>query len=394
MIFPKPFDRENKNDFHGKPVKPDELDGAIAALNARFPDAANYESGKGYTPPTPPPQANTKPASPLLQIDLTSQPDKEKFAVGAKLATRKAFGIALAALGRASQDVVVLDGDVQNSTFTQNFASEFPERFVQCYIAEQNMVSTATGLTLRGKISFAATFACFLTRAFDQIRMAGIGRVPLRLSGSHCGVSIGEDGPSQMGLEDIAMMRTVPNSVVLYPSDAVSTYKLVCSMANYTDGMSYIRTTRSDTAVLYKQDEQFEIGGSKVLRESQNDQAVIVAAGITLHEALSAHETLKAQSINVAVLDCYSVKPLDVKTLRDIAARSSNRIIVVEDHYQAGGLGEAVTHALANDNVRVQHLFVDHVSRSGTPAQLMADAGIDAQSIIDNFNNFEQNAHK
>ncbi len=189
------------------------------------------------------------------------------------------------------------------------------------------------------------------------------------------------------------MMRTVPNSVVLYPSDAVSTYKLVASMANYTDGMSYIRTTRSDTAVLYTHDEQFEIGGSKVVRKSDSDKAVIVAAGITLHEALSAHKELKAQGVNVAVLDCYSIKPLDVNTLRELASKSGNRVIVVEDHYQAGGLGEAVAHALINDNVQLQHLFVEHISRSGTPAQLLADAGIDAKSIIDNFNNLGEDAH-
>ncbi len=398
MIVAKTFkgygldDREDKNSFHGKPHKPAELDGAVAALSARFGDAANYSGETNYTPPLPT-KTNAKPSPAPLVLDLASDPSKEKFALGEKLATRKAFGHALAALGRVSQEVVVLDGDVKNSTFTQTFQDEFPDRFIQCYIAEQNMVSTATGLTLRGKISFAATFACFLTRAFDQIRMAGIGRVPLRLSGSHCGVSIGEDGPSQMGLEDLGMMRSVPNSVVLYPSDAVSTYKLVGHMANYTEGMSYIRTTRSDTPVLYAHDEQFEIGGSKIVRQSESDSVVIVAAGITLHEALSAHKQLLAQGVNVAVLDCYSIKPLDVNTLRKLASKSKNRVIVVEDHYQAGGLGEAVTHALVNDNVHVEHLFVNNISRSGTPAQLLADAGIDAKSIIDNFNNFREDAH-
>ena len=317
-----------------------------------------------------------------IKIDLASDKNTALFDKDAKLATRKAFGYALAALGQKSDKIIAIDADVKNSTFLQLFEDEFPDKLVQCFIAEQTMVGVATGFQARGKISFAATFGAFFTRAYDQIRMAGIGRNALRLCGSHCGVSIGQDGPSQMGLEDLAMMRPIPNSIVFYPSDAISAYKLTEKMANYNDGISYMRTTRSATPMLYKKDETFEIGGSKVLRQGEGDVACIVAAGITLHEALKAFDTLKADGISVSVIDAYSIKPLDVATIRKIAKKSNSRVIVVEDHYVAGGLGEAVASALGEDEIKVEMMGVTEISRSGKPEELLAHARIDSESIV------------
>lgn len=372
----------DKIGFHGQPLKEQQAEEAIAGLRNRFKEAARYEQGESSFTPTPPGNHRPSEKSPgPVSIDLGNDPDKELFAKDKQMATRKAFGYGLAALGRASQDIITLDGDVSNSTYSNSFQKEFPDRFIQCFIAEQNMLGIATGLETRGKIPFAATFGAFFSRAFDQIRMAGIGRNALRLCGSHSGVSIGDDGPSQMALEDIALMRTVPNSVVLYPSDAVSAYKLLEVMANYNDGVSYMRTTRSDTPILYDSDEQFDIGGCKVLRQSDNDSACIVAAGITLHEALKAYETLKADNILVSVIDLYSIKPMDHETIRAIAIRSNNRIITVEDHYAAGGIGEAVASALQDQAVEI--LCVRHIPRSGKPQELLAFEEIDCNSIAE-----------
>ncbi|MEM2167132.1 MAG: transketolase, partial [Candidatus Bathyarchaeia archaeon] len=265
---------------------------------------------------------------------------RTEYKVGEMIATREAFGRALVKLGEQNEKMIVLDGDVKNSTFTIYFFNKFPERSLQCYIAEQNMVGIAIGLQTHGFDVFLSSFACFLSRAHDQIRMAAYSRANLKIAGSHVGVSIGEDGPSQMGLEDLALFRAIYGSIVLYPCDAVSCEKLTCAMANY-EGISYIRTTRPRTPVIYDNQEEFHIGGSKVLRRSRNDEATIVAAGITVHEALKAYEKLKADGINVRVIDLYSVKPLDVETLVR-AAEETKHIITVEDHYPEGGLGEAV----------------------------------------------------
>lgn len=371
---------EDKNGFHGKPLKEDEAGAAIDELIEKYGPLQNtkvlggsYEKIKNRIP---------KRIYPKVKTDLSSDPNKKFFLKGEKIATRKAFGYALSGLGKNSNDVVVLDADVKNSTYTEIFEKDFPARFIECFIAEQNMVGVATGLQTRGNIPFAATFSTFYSRAFDQIRMAGIGRNALRLCGSHCGVSIGEDGPSQMGLEDIAMFRTIPNSIVLYPSDGVCTYKLSELAANYNEGISYIRTTRAETPILYDLDEEFKIGGCKVLREGENDQVCIVGAGITLYEALKAHEELKKENINTSLLDLYSVKPLDAKTLKSMAKKSQNRLLVVEDHYQAGGIGEAVIAELCNDGIEIVSLFVKDVPRSGTPAELLSWAGIDSDKII------------
>jgi transketolase len=372
---------ENKNGCHGKPLTKDELQPAIDNLNKRFVEAKAFLDQENIIAD----KVNSvleKKRFDKISIDLASDKNTKLFDRGEKLATRKAFGYALAAVGRKSDDVVAVDADVKNSTFLGIFEDEFPNKLVQCFIAEQTMVGVATGFESRGKIAFAATFGAFFTRAHDQVRMAGIGRNALRLCGSHCGVSIGQDGPSQMGLEDLSMMRSIPHSIVFYPSDAVSTYKLTELMTNYHDGISYMRTTRSATPMLYDKDEKFEIGGCKVLKQCEGDIACIVAAGITLHEALKAYETLKGDGVSVAIIDAYSVKPLDSKTILDVAKKSNGRVIVVEDHYIEGGLGEAVASALGNDDVHVELMGVRDVSRSGKPEELLAYAEIDAGSII------------
>lgn len=297
-------------------------------------------------------------------------------------ATRKAYGDALAALGKAFKSVVALDAEVKNSTFAQTFEQHYKDRFFQCFIAEQNMVGMAIGFSVHNFVPFASTFGAFFSRAFDQVRMAGIGRNAIRLCGSHAGVSIGEDGPSQMGLEDLALMRAVPNSLVLYPSDAVSAYKCVELMANYNDGVSYLRTTREATPVLYKSNEEFKLGGCKILKKNRKSQALIVAAGITVHEALKAEEQLESEQIYITVIDAYCIKPLDAYTIAREARECNNTIITVEDHYMQGGLGNAVVSALSDTEIKVIQCAVTQLPRSGKPEELRAWAGIDAQAII------------
>jgi transketolase len=305
-----------------------------------------------------------------------------RYELGAKVATRKAFGDALLALGKARGDVVTLDGEVGNSTYTETFGKEIPERFFQMYIAEQQMIGAAVGMQVRGWKPFAATFAAFLTRAYDFVRMAAVSRATLALCGSHAGVSIGEDGPSQMGLEDLASMRAVHGSTVLYPSDANQAAQLVALMAD-TPGISYIRTTRQATAVIYGPDEEFEIGGSRVVRRGDDDQLAIIGAGITLAEALSAADALAADGVRARVIDLYSVKPLDTETLLQ-AARDTGRILTVEDHWPEGGIGEAVFAAIAEAGLAVEgrSLAVRNMPGSATPEQELAEAGIDADAIV------------
>ena len=354
----------DKGGAHGKPV--DDEEAAIAELGGpsnirlalRAPDAA---SG---------PAAN---AARTLELP--------RYELGEKVATRKAYGDALAALGRARPDIVVLDGEVGNSTYTETFAKEFPERFFQMYIAEQQMMGAAVGLQVRGWKPHAATFAAFLSRGYDFIRMAAISRADLYLCGSHAGVSIGEDGPSQMGLEDIAALRAVHGSTVLYPCDANQTAKLLALMSD-NRGVNYIRTTRQATPVIYGPDEEFDIGGSRVVRDADDAQLTIVAAGITLGEALTAADRLAVDGINARVIDLYSVKPLDSATLIE-AARATGRVLTVEDHWPEGGLGEAVFAALAEAGVPVaaRLLAVRDLPGSATPQEELADAGIDAAAI-------------
>ncbi|WP_157247279.1 transketolase [Nonomuraea typhae] len=294
-------------------------------------------------------------------------------------ATRTAFGRTLAALGAARADVVVLDGEVADSTKTAEFAAACPERFFECYIAEQQLVAAAMGLQVRGWKPFAATFAAFLTRAHDFIRMAAVSGCDLRLAGSHAGVSIGEDGPSQMGLEDLAMMRAVHGSTVLYPCDANQAAALTAEMADL-GGVSYLRTTRAATPVIYGPGERFPVGGSRVLRRSPEDRVTILAAGITVHEALAAADALAADGLMAAVLDLYSVKPVDTAALR-AAAAITDALVTVEDHRPEGGLGDAVLDALADLGPRVVKLAVRNLPGSASPAEQLADAGIDRHAI-------------
>ena len=304
-----------------------------------------------------------------------------RYEPGADVATRKAYGEALTAVGAADGKVVSLDGEVSNSTYAEIFAAAHPERFFEMFIAEQQMVAAAVGMQVRGWKPFASTFAAFFTRAYDFVRMAAVSRARMSLSGSHAGVSIGEDGPSQMALEDLAMMRAVGGSTVLYPCDGNQTAALVAAMAEL-DGISYLRTTRAATPVLYEPGEEFPVGGSRVLHSSDADDVTVVGAGITVHEALEAAEALAADGIVVRVIDCYSVKPIDAETLR-AAAGATRALVTVEDHWPEGGLGEAVLAALADadESPRVEILAVSGMPGSATPAELLAEAGIDAAHI-------------
>jgi transketolase len=361
---------EGKEGWHGRPLKKgEEADRAIAELEQQYVDGGRVE----FTIPPP-----SKPASapaPFVMPQLPAPP----YTLGDQVATREAFGAAVTALGRADDRVVALDADVKNSTFSDRFEKAFPDRFFQCFIAEQLMLGVAMGLAARGAIPFPSTFACFLTRAADFVRMAGVSQVGIKMAGSHVGVSIGEDGPSQMGLEDLAMMRAVPNCAVLYPCDAVSTERLVALMA-YRPGPAYIRTSRPKTPVIYGPDETFAIGGSKTLRSSANDAYTLVAAGVTVFEALAAHDLLAREGMAVRVIDAYSVQPIDAATLL-AAGRETRAIVTVEDHYAAGGLGDAVSEVVAPQGIPVHRLAVRELARSGTPEQLLELCGISAAKI-------------
>lgn len=368
---------ENKEGWHGKALPKDKVNLAIEQLEHHYPRALRFDTKKYcWKPNVPKAETYTPPA---CSVSTLKEP---LYAQGDKIATRKAYGQALRALGSVCKDVVSLDAEVKNSTFAEIFEEKFPDRFFQCYIAEQNMVSMGVGFDRRGKIPFISTFGAFFMRAHDQIRMAAISNAHLRLVGSHVGVSIGQDGPSQMALEDIAMMCALPDSIVLYPCDGVSTHALVGLMAEYDKGISYMRTTRMETAVIYATNESFTIGGCKVLRESKNDSACIVGAGVTLFEALKAAEQLQAEGIAVSVIDLYSIKPLDAATLRKVGLASGKRIITVEDHYLQGGLGQEVVYALRNSGITIECLAVNQLPRSGKPEELMALVGIDAHAII------------
>jgi transketolase len=356
---------EDREGWHGKPLSAEEAERAIAELGGPRSIAITPPKPEPWTPP------EHGPAETVL-------PRYEE-----AVATRKAFGETLAAMaGRA--DLVVLDGEVSNSTYTEDFQRVAPDRFVELYIAEQCMAGVAVGMQALGKTVYAATFGAFLTRAYDFIRMASIGRATLHLCGSHAGVSIGEDGPSQMALEDIAMMRAVHGSTVLYPADGNAAAWLTAAMADHP-GISYLRTTREKTPILYRPDEEFEIGGSKTLRGSAADVATIVASGVTVYEALEATQELDAEGLRVRVIDCYSVKPIDGATLRE-ALDDTGLIVTVEDHWIEGGLGDAVLEALAAGGElsgRVARLGVSAMPGSGTPAELRDWAHISARAIAE-----------
>jgi transketolase len=297
------------------------------------------------------------------------------------VATREAFGSALARIGAVDQRVVAMDGDTKNSTFSEKFLKQFPDRFTECFIAEQNMVGVAVGFAVRGKVPFASTFATFFTRAFDHLRVAGISGANVKVVGSHVGISIGEDGPSQMGLEDLAMMRAVVGSTVLYPSDAVSAEKLLDQMAAHK-GVCFLRTSRPKNPVIYNNDEFFPIGGAKVLRQGDQDKVTVVAAGVTLHEALKAADALKSEGIGITVIDAYSIKPLAKDIIQAAAQKTNNLVLTVEDHYPEGGLGDAVAGELSAAGVKVHKLAVFELPRSGKAEELLAKFGIDANAIV------------
>jgi transketolase len=361
---------ENKDGWHGKALKPDQEAQALQELNMPARSMVYTVQKPVSNKPLPEPQ--------IQPVVLPAYDSHD----GA--ATRKAYGDSLKALGAANSEIVAMDGEVSNSTYANEFAKAFPERYFEQFIKEQQLVSTAVGMSVRHKIPFASTFAAFFTRAYDFIRMAAISRANIRLVGSHAGVSIGEDGPSQMALEDLAMFRAVFGSTVLYPCDPNQTAQLTADMVNH-DGVVYMRTTREQLPTLYSANEPFSVGGSRVLRQSDADQATIVAAGITVHEALSAYEQLRQDGITVRVIDAYSVKPMDAETLIAAAEETGGKIITVEDHWPEGGLGDAVLEVFSEYDgtlPRVVKLAVQSMPGSGTAAELLEDAGISAHHIV------------
>lgn len=359
---------EDKGGWHGTALPADLAERAVAALGG--PTSLRIHS---LEPPA---------GSPAITPDPKAAVSLPTYERGAKVATRKAYGEALAAMA-ARPEVVVLDAEVGNSTHSEDFLKVAPDRYFETFIAEQLMVAAATGMAARGYVPFAATFGAFFSRAFDFVRMAGISELPIRLCGSHAGVEIGTDGPSQMALEDLASMRAVNGSTVLYPCDAPSTVALVQAMAD-TPGVAYLRTTRGAYPTIYGPEETFPIGGAKVVRSGDADAVTLVGAGVTLHESLAAADALAGEGIEARVVDCYSLKPIDGATLAEAVRATGGRVVVVEDHYPAGGLGEAVTASLVASGVeglRLSHLAVRSLSGSGTPTELLDAAGISAPHI-------------
>ena len=359
---------ENKDGWHGKALKKEELEKALKELG-NVNDTLKFNLKK-------PSQQKA------AVITATIEKANNDFDKMKEYATREVFGDVLVSTGKANKSIYALDADVKNSTFTEKFTKEIPERFVECFIAEQNMVSVAAGLSRLDKIPVVATFAAFLTRAADQIRMARVSEANIKFVGSHVGVSIGEDGPSQMGLEDIALFGALPDSVVLQPCDAVSTAKLVPEMIAHK-GITYMRTLRPKTKIVYGNDEDFRIGGCGILRQSKEDVLTIAATGITVFEALKAADELKKENISVGVIDCYSIKPLDRKTIvQRVRETKKQMLVTVEDHFEHGGLGDFAEDALEGTGCTVVKMAVEKISQSGTMEELLKDAGIDFTSII------------
>ncbi|OGD96651.1 transketolase [Candidatus Curtissbacteria bacterium RIFCSPHIGHO2_12_FULL_38_9b] len=363
---------EDKEGWHGRPLQQEDFKKAVKELGK-----INFELRGEVAKPIPSFKSqvpNSKSTYRKLNIPYN---------IGDKVATRKAFGEALAELGDVYSRIVSLDAEVKNSTFSEIFKEKHPERFFEMFIAEQNMVGTALGLSKRGKIPFVSTFGVFLTRAFDQIRMSAYSGANIKFIGSHAGVSIGEDGPSQMALQDIAMFRTIDGSIILYPADGIATWRMV-ELAAKNEGIFYIRTQRPATPIIYQEDERFEIGGSKVVRSSSTDQLTVVACGVTLNEAIKACDKLKKQNINVRIIDVYSIKPIDEKTLKKSAGETNHLIITVEDHYFEGGLGDSVLNVFAQEEkVKVYKLAVSKMPMSGKPEELLDYEEISAEAITD-----------
>ncbi|KAF7207798.1 transketolase isoform X2 [Nothobranchius furzeri] len=362
---------EDKLGWHAKALPKDMAEMVMKDLQSRI-----TSSSKHLYPPSP---IEDSPPVSLRNIRMPSAPS---YKPGEKIATRKAYGMALAKLGRYNERVVVLDGDTNNLTCSEIFKNEHPNRFVECYIAQQNMVTVAMGCAARERnLVFASTLASFFTRAYDQIRMAAISESNINLCGSHCGLSTGEEGPSLMGLEDMAMFRALPRATIFYPSDGVSTEKAV-ELAATTKGVCYIRTSRQDNSIIYNSNEDFHVGQAKVVFQSKDDQVTVVAAGVIVHEALAAAEHLKKERISVRVIDPFTIKPLDIKTIIDHARVTRGRVLTVEDHYYEGGLGEAVSSAVVNESgFNLHRLAVSHIPRSGKPHELMKIYGIDRDAI-------------
>jgi len=360
----------DKEGWHGKALSKEELERALGELGPA-PDIPK-DDGRSYARKSlPAPPAFPAPAPP-------------EYKPGQTVATREAYGTALKKLAAVNTKIVALDGDVKNSTFAETLQKAYPDRLFQGYIAEQNLVSAGVGLAAQGLVPFIATFACFFSRAYDQLRMAAISRSYIKLCGSHCGVSIGEDGPSQMGLEDLAMFRAIPGATVFYPSDAVASERLT-EMAARLPGICYVRTSRPKTPILYANEEKFTVPGFKVLRQSATDRATVVTAGVTLHEALKAYEQLKPKGIAIRVIDLYCVKPIDAAALGEHIRVTGGRLVTVEDHYPEGGLGEAVLSALTTGGIAlhgVRKLAVNGVPHSGKAEELLDVFGISAGHIV------------
>ncbi|XP_032827614.1 transketolase-like [Petromyzon marinus] len=362
---------EDQDNWHGKPIPKDKVEEVVQVIQKKISNATKL------CPELPTEDA---PVVDVSNVKLSTPPS---YKLGDKISTRKAYGVALNKLGHGNSHVIALDGDTKNSTFSDMFRKDFPDRFIECFIAEQNMVSVAIGCAARGRtVPFASTFAAFLSRAYDQIRMGAISQTNVNFCGSHCGVSIGEDGPSQMALEDLAMFRAIPTATVFYPSDGVSTERAVELSAN-TKGICFIRSSRPDTDILYANDEKFEIGKAKVVLKSESDKVTVIGAGVTLHEALAAAKTLASEGLNVRVIDPFTIKPLDKKMIVENVKATGGRVVVVEDHYPEGGLGEAVCAAVSSQpGIVVRHLAVPRVPQSGKPTELLELFGISSSHIV------------
>jgi transketolase len=361
----------DKDGWHGKPLSPEQLEKALAEL--------------GTIPPIPKDDGRSYARKSLPVPPDFPAPPPPNYALGQMVASREAYGTGLRSLATVNPKVYSVDGDVKNSTFSETLQKAYPDHLIQGYIAEQNMVSFAVGMAAQGLVPFVDTFACFLSRGFDQVRMAGISHSNINLCGSHCGVSIGEDGPSQMALEDLAAFRAIPGAAILYPSDAVCAERMTEEAAR-RPGICYIRTSRPKTPVLYTAEEKFPVPGLKVLRKSANDSVTVIGAGVTLYEALKAYDQLAARKVAIRVIDLYCVKPLDIAALAENVRVTGGRLVTVEDHYYEGGLGEAVVTALADAGVALsalKRLAVDRVPHSGKPEELIDKFGISAKHIVE-----------
>ena len=363
---------QNKEGWHGRSLGKDELEKALKEIpNPKIPKLKRRK-----------PKSSKKKS---IHVSVVKQ---IKYSSGKEVATREAYGDALVSLAISNPLVLGVDGEVSNSTFLQKLKKVKPKQFIEAYIAEQNMVGMALGLSIKGFNVFTSSFAAFLSRAHDQIRMAALSSPKnLTFCGSHAGISIGEDGPSQMGLEDIAIFRDLPNSFVFYPSDAVSAQKLTI-LSSKLKGIKYIRTSRPKTPLLYKNSETFKVGDFKILKSSEKDKAVIIGAGITTHEALKAHETLKKKNISTSVIDLYCIKPLNSKKLSGFIKKHGSKVVVVEDHYAEGGIGEMLSENLINSNIKLKHLAVRKIPHSGKNDELLDKYGISWKSIVREVKNF------